>query len=306
MSRFLKILLAMLALTAMLTSSAFAAPASASTDLQGQPLVNLLGDLQAKVGRLQVDIAKIKRVPKPVASAPVDLTGIETRLGALEQELSGLQTELGNKASNADLGMLAITVDELSQSLKKLDERVKALEDKPAPEPVDTITIKASGFHPIVYVGPALVAGMDVPEVSNGISARFTIGVRPMWDLSANKAFGLSMEGNYSVGGWGTRVIPNLLVYTDKFGGFGAGAGVGYNCDGLVETGCMSQHTGGIVRASWEKGGRAFGVVLNADLEVNRISFPGPAGIEAGIEARGAFGLSGYFGSTRPEKVRAR
>lgn len=303
-------------LVLLLVTPALADDSLQTTATGGQELVNAIGSLyaaqqaaEARLAAAEAELARRKpcckaKAPAATPAPTITVEPIEPHAPKVDPELEALKAEaaVAKAAYEAAKAEYEAMKAELAKATPVVNVNVSPTPVTITPTVMQTertrVEVRSSGFHPILTLGGALVIAGSVPEVSEVVAGRVTLGVRPTWDLSGSHAFGLTVEADRSVGGWGVRAVPTYLTYGNT-GGWGLGAGAAYQCDMLTDEGCLAEHTGGLGRVSWEKGGKVAGVLLNADLEINYLTIPG----DAGIEARGVLGGSVFFGSSRPNTV---
>jgi regulator of replication initiation timing len=195
----------------------FLAAMAAAADFETEAQVSeKLQDLEEKNAELQDQLAALRatcgtRCPRAVASAPVKAKAPQTPAPLVEEKKEEVPEQSAPEATptpDPKIAELQAEVVRLAAENARLQQEIeifKAALDRPvevtlqapqdpAPEvtvevnPVvhekETVNVRVSGFHPLIYGGAGMVFGRPVPEVSGTVSVRFAGGVLPMWDIS--------------------------------------------------------------------------------------------------------------------------
>ncbi|MFA6017642.1 MAG: hypothetical protein WCT28_03845 [Patescibacteria group bacterium] len=238
-------------------------------------------------------------------------TSSDPRIASLEAEIKALKAQIAALPAG-DYASLVVTINALAVRIAAIEEQptsqyddsyvLQAIADLQSAPPVTYVTmplVAVNGFHRMLYVGGGMVFAAPIPNVSTGpVAGRFLGGARLSWDTKADKTTGLTLEGSYELGGWGTRLILSTLSYGPGGSEWGLGLGVAYACNELVDGGCMAQHVGPDLRGSWAVGSR-LGLMVTVDLEGNYLEIPD----DDGIEVRGVLGAAIRIGNPHPYRV---
>lgn len=292
------------------TASAQATPAAQTTDLSGQPLVNVLGTLAAKQqaaeARMRALEGQLKKANDRIAdleaaktSESTDDSASSTPDPALTEALqAAADARAAYEAATAEYAALRAMLADAQASPAVVHNHVRV---NPTPVTVNVTADKVLTWT--AYLGAGAVFAAPVENISGPIVGRAFAGLRPSAEIFDSEDFRMAIfaEASYENLGLGVRGGPELLILSEKSGEWGFGGGLTYAGHVLHGMKYDAEYFGGMARGTWSPGSGPLGAMIFLNVEFGGLDVTGYPDVASAT--RVFSGIAMRFGKSEQTKV---